>query len=384
MFAMFTHKDISASARKGGACLLSLAMACSLFAPARPAWAVDVETARTSLDAAERQMQEIVAEHDELVQQVEQSQQQIDETTDLAVEAQTAMLEGRETLGDMAASEYRNDSLGALMTMVFSSQSLEEFLRNIDYATAIMESASEEIKAQKERKEAFESAIGDLNRQRDEQQTRLDAVQQKKDEAQKVVDQANSVLVDAQSEEAQRLQALAEQAAQLETQKQTDQAQISDEWNTSDRDDSSSSAAEEPQASGGSSVQGSPSSNSSSQTGQSGGSQDVSGWSAGAASAYGGSSDPNTPNPGTTATGAVCDDNSMGVAIPSSWPNYSSYLGRTVEISYGGATVIATVNDVGSMGGGSRSLDLQPGVFKALGFSTCQDWGVRTVSYRFL
>ena len=36
------------------------------------------------------------------------------------------------------------------------------------------------------------------------------------------------------------------------------------------------------------------------------------------------------------------------------------------------------------MGGGSRALDLQPGVFKAFGFSTCQAWGVRTVSYRFL
>ena len=74
----------------------------------------------------------------------------------------------------------------------------------------------------------------------------------------------------------------------------------------------------------------------------------------------------------------------MGVAIPLSWPNARSYLGRQVEISYGGMTVIATVNDLGGMGGGSRSLDLQPGVWKALGASSCLDWGVRTVSYRFL
>ena len=107
-------------------------------------------------------------------------------------------------------------------------------------------------------------------------------------------------------------------------------------------------------------------------------------WSAGVASAYGGSTDPNTPNPGITATGAVCDDNSMGVAIPTSWPNYGSYLGRTVEISYNGQTVLATINDTGNMGGGSRALDLQPGVWKAFGFSSCLDWGVRTVSYRIL
>ena len=74
----------------------------------------------------------------------------------------------------------------------------------------------------------------------------------------------------------------------------------------------------------------------------------------------------------------------MGVAVPLSWPNCRSYLGRAVEIKYGGKTVIATINDLGNMGGGSRALDLQPGVFKAFGFSTCQAWGVRTVSYRIL
>ena len=74
----------------------------------------------------------------------------------------------------------------------------------------------------------------------------------------------------------------------------------------------------------------------------------------------------------------------MGVASPMSWPNYRSYLGHAVEIKYGGKTVVATINDCGNMGGGSRALDLQPGVFKAFGFSTCQAWGVRTVSYRIL
>lgn len=108
------------------------------------------------------------------------------------------------------------------------------------------------------------------------------------------------------------------------------------------------------------------------------------GWLTGVASAYGGSSDPYTPNPGITATGAVCDDWSMGVAVPMSLPNYRSYFGRTVEISYGGMTVYAVVNDCGYMGGGSRVLDLQPGVFKAFGFGDCYAWGLRTVNYRFL
>ena len=53
-------------------------------------------------------------------------------------------------------------------------------------------------------------------------------------------------------------------------------------------------------------------------------------------------------------------------------------------ISYDGMTVYAVINDCGGMGGGSRSLDLQPGVWKAFGYSSCDDWGLRTVSYRIL
>lgn len=49
----------------------------------------------------------------------------------------------------------------------------------------------------------------------------------------------------------------------------------------------------------------------------------------------------------------------MGVAVPMSMPGYRSYLGRQVEISCGGKSVIATVNDCGGMGGGSRVLDLR-------------------------
>lgn len=108
------------------------------------------------------------------------------------------------------------------------------------------------------------------------------------------------------------------------------------------------------------------------------------GWRTGVASAYGGWSDPSTGAVCGTATGAVCDDWSMGVAVPMAWPDYRSYFNRSVEISYNGQSVIATVNDCGYMGAGSRALDLQPGVFKAFGFSTCDEWGLRTVSYRFL
>ena len=110
---------------------------------------------------------------------------------------------------------------------------------------------------------------------------------------------------------------------------------------------------------------------------------DENGWRTGMASAYGGSSDDSCPNPGTTATGTRCDDWSVGVAVPIAW-GPENYYGKYVEISYGGQSIVAPIVDCGGMGGGSRALDLQPGVFKAFGAKTCDDWGVREVSYRFL
>lgn len=105
-------------------------------------------------------------------------------------------------------------------------------------------------------------------------------------------------------------------------------------------------------------------------------------WKTGRTSAYGESSDPGSGT--TTANGSKVSDWSMGVAIPLAWGR-RDLLGHQIEISYNGKSVIATINDLGGMGGGSRALDLQPGVFKALGgVSTCNGWGLRTVSYRIL
>ena len=103
------------------------------------------------------------------------------------------------------------------------------------------------------------------------------------------------------------------------------------------------------------------------------------GWIETIARAYGGSTDSSCSS--STATGEVIDDFSMGVSIPISWPNYYTYFGRSIEINYNGTIVLAKVNDCGSLGDGI-SLGLQPGIFRTLGFGSCNEWGTRQVSYR--
>ena len=343
-----------------------------------------VDAAQATLDEAESRMAQINSEYEQLTAEVAELQTKIDETAAAAMEAQQAMLEGRAALGQVAVGEYRDGSSMGLLGLILDSKNFDELLRNMEYVTQIMSYQADEVAEQKERKRAFDDVSDELNAQKNEQEEALAAQEAKRAEAQSVVKDATARLEGAQEEHAARLAELAAQAEALRKQEEEAAAaaaaavQESPDANTGDREPVVS---DDEGPSGNSGNAGS--SGGSGNGGGSGGSSEE-GWLSGVASAYGGSTDPNTPNPGTTSTGAVCDDNSMGVAVPKSLPNYRSYFGRTVEIVYGGQTVYATVNDCGSMGGGSRALDLQPGVWKAFGFSSCRAWGLRTVKYRFL
>ncbi len=354
-------------------CMASVALVASL-SPA-PAFADDVSDAQSALDAAEARMKDISTQYDKIDSELTSIQQQIDSTAKDALDAQQAVIAGRDALGVAARNEYRSPSVESLLVLVLESGSFEELTRNVTYANAILQSQADEVAAQKERVSVLDGITQELNKQKDSQQRALKELDQTKQEAQSVVSQAEAKLQTAKdaAAESARLEALKAQAESMSEQKSAASGEeVSSKSNTTTReevvpDNTPVTPNPDPDP---------PSSNDSP--------SNSTGWQTGTASAYGGSTDPYTPNPGTTATGDVCDDYSMGVAIPMSWANYASYLGRTVQISYNGTTVYATINDYGYMGGGSRALDLQPGVWKAFGFSSCNDWGVRTVSYRIL
>lgn len=361
---------------------VSLALALSVALPAtgavREAHADELSDAQATLSQASAELDSLNKEYDALQAQLSGLDSQISETTQKVQDAQQKMLEGRETLSDSILSQYKGDGSLSLVNIVLSSEDISEFTKNLTYYSSIQEDQAQKVAEQEQLRDTFSSALNELDTQRDEQQKLIDEAEQKKSQAEKVVSDASSKVSSIKEEQAQaQLAALQAQAAEMQKKEEAKQqassnaSQPNSNWNTNtDRNPSANTNS-------------SSNSNSSNSSNSNSGSVSA-GWKTGAASAYGGSGDASTPNPGTTATGAICNDSSMGVAVPMSWPNYRSYLGRAVEIKYGGKTVIATVNDCGYMGGGSRALDLQPGVFKAFGFSTCQAWGVRTVSYRFL
>lgn len=343
--------------------------------PFAPSWAVadeaddeaaqaqkGVDDAHLNLSDAEARMQSIAAESDDLQKEIDELQKRLDEASIQAKEAQQAVIEGRSALGRAARYEYRGGASQSLMVLLLESTSFDEFMRNMSYLSSIMQYQSEVISEQKERSEQFEATLEDLNAQKDAQDHKRAELEEKKAEADKLIADANAQVQNAQDSQAARIAALKEKADALAAQNAVSAPVADPHANTIDRPDPpQTTPIPDPDPS-----------------------DSDKGWSSGVASAYGGSTDPYTPNPGITATGAVCNDSSMGVAVPMSWPRYWQYYGRTVEIAYNGITVLATINDCGYMGGGSRSLDLQPGVWKAFGFTSCADWGLRTVSYRIL
>ena len=375
-------------------CLLAALLACGLvpFAPrAAGADEVDeaavaeaeraVEEAQGALDGAESNRQGIAADHEALVQEVADLQKRIDETTAQALEAQQEVIDGRAALAKAAVYEYRGGSAQSLVKLLLEAESFDELVRNLVYLSSVVQYQVDEVEAQKERSARFDALMEDLNAQKDEQDRKLAELEEKKVQAEQTVSDASTRLQGAQGEYASMVEELQRKIEEAEAQGSAPAEPVAvDESNTNTArpGDQMTDVAPDPSPSP------APDGGSGSDPAPEPAPDPGAGWSTGIASAYGGSTDPYTPNPGTTATGAVCDDWSMGVAVPMAWPRYWQYYGRTVEISYGGMTVLATVNDCGYMGGGSRVLDLQPGVWKAFGYSSCNDWGLRTVSYRFL
>lgn len=288
--------------------------------------------------ASADELGDTIREAESLAGEIEKIGGELDASKERIAELNGKIAAGQERQGELRGyltrhvkATYKAGGSVNLLALALSSDSISQFAEMTRYAQSISNMYGDALAEQEDEQERLESEYAEITAAKDEQERKLDDLKTKKAE----LDGKVSRLKKEKSDAAMKAAAAAESV-------------------------SSAAAA----------------------TAKAFDSGDTSGWLSGTASAYGGSSDPGC---GTrTATGATVSDWSMGVAVPMSMPNYRSYLGRQVEISYGGKSVIATVNDCGGMGGGSRVLDLQPGVFKALGASTCNGWGLRTVKYRFL
>lgn len=331
---MTSHAQKSFAVRAG----LTAALALSLAMPGI-AHATSLSELQGRIDESNEAYNTAVAHANEL-------QDQID-----ANEARLAQIEEELPAKKDAAAKSLRVSYkmqaggGDLIQLLLSSEDFNEVVSTLQYLEKITShnnAAVEDLAQATDELEQLQSALASQKAQVDsEVQSALASLTEANDardqyEAQMAAQQAAQV-----RQAAARQQALAQQVADQQGASGTDSANKSD-----------SSASQDVETDGE--------------------------WMCGLASAY----DVDNNTGGTaTASGAILTSDSVTVAVPAS---QYYLLGRTVEIRYGGKTITATVTDTGGFASYGRVLDLAGGCWKAFGFSSCYDWGVRAVQYRFL
>ena len=326
------------------------------------AYAATAQT-ETELAALTQQVNSAATTYQQATDRVSELNEQISEMADEILDfEQNKLPEQQQKASDAAANLYKlHVASPNVMSMLLNSASLGDLITQGKYLITIQDDNTAELER--------------LNAMHEELEAKMEELSSAKDEAEQEQQKASEALTSAQSAQAQMAaRAQSEDAAEAEAARKAAEeaaattAQMQQQGSVSNSNGSSQGSNA---GSAGSAGSGSSTQQPSGTGGSSSGTTSTSSWKSGVASYYGIG---DGFMGGTTASGAIVTESSMGVAM------LNVPLGTYVEISYGGRSVIAVVNDRGPYVHG-RVIDMQPAVARALGFLSV---GVGTVQYRFL
>lgn len=318
------------------------------------AYAATAQT-EAELAALTQQVNSAATTYQQATDRVNELNEQISEMADEILDfEQNKLPEQQQKASDAAANLYKLQVASPnVMSMLLNSASLGDLITQGKYLTTIQDDNTAELER--------------LNAMHEELEAKMEELSSAKDEAEQEQQKASEALASAQSAQAQMAaRAQSEDAAEAEAARKAAEEAAATTAQMQQQGSGSNGSSQDGNAGSGSSTQ-QPSGNGSASSGT----VSTSGWRSGVASYYGIG---DGFMGGTTASGAIVTDSSMGVAM------LNVPLGTYVEISYGGRSVIAVVNDRGPYVHG-RVIDMQPAVARALGFLSV---GVGTVQYRFL
>lgn len=331
----------------------------------RSAYAATAQT-EAELAALTQQVNSAATTYQQATDRVNELNEQISDMADEILDfEQNKLPEQQQKASDAAANLYKlHVASPNVMSMLLNSASLGDLITQGKYLTTIQDDNTAELER--------------LNAMHEELESKMEKLSAAKDEAEQEQQKASDALTSAQSAQAEMAaRAQSEDAAEAEAaRKAAEEAAATTSQMQQQGSVSSSNGSSQGSNAGNAGNAGSASSGSSTQQpsgtgGSSSGTTSTSSWKSGVASYYGIG---DGFMGGTTASGAIVTESSMGVAM------LNVPLGTYVEISYGGRSVIAVVNDRGPYVHG-RVIDMQPAVARALGFLSV---GVGTVQYRFL
>ncbi len=346
-----------ASSNKARVCLATVAgiaasVCCAVALTATPAHAATIDELQAKVDEASQAYNDATQKVSELQSKIEESQAKIDEVN-------AKLPEQKEKAATSMSAAYKmQQSTPGLVSMLLSAETFSDFLTNFQYVTAIQRSNAEAVNELVTMEQELSNAQATLTAAQEEANNQQQQAESSLASAESSLNELNAQLA-AEAAAQAAAQAEAEAAAQAETASEAG----SSEQGSADSGSGSintSAATSNPSATDGTEV------------------VTDGGWMMGSASAYCVAS--NTGGD-ATASGEILTDDSVTVAVPL---DQRYLLGRSVQIRYAGTTITATVTDVGGFAKYGRVLDLAGGVWKAFGFSSANDWGVRVVQYRFL
>lgn len=318
------------------------------------AYAATAQT-EAELAALTQQVNSAATTYQQATDRVNELNEQISEMADEILDfEQNKLPEQQQKASDAAANLYKLQVASPnVMSMLLNSASLGDLITQGKYLTTIQDDNTAELEC--------------LNAMHEELESKMEELSSAKDEAEQEQQKASEALASAQSAQAQMAaRAQSEDAAEAEAARKAAEEAAATTAQMQQQGSGSNGSNQDGNAGSGSSTQ-QPSGSGSASSGT----VSTSGWRSGVASYYGIG---DGFMGGTTASGAIVTESSMGVAM------LNVPLGTYVEISYGGRSVIAVVNDRGPYVHG-RVIDMQPAVARALGFLSV---GVGTVQYRFL
>ena len=319
-----------------GASLVVLALCLALLAPCA-AHADELSAVKEKINAQVEELKGLSQEVKQAKQRVQKLDDEIEQTLDDIDQKQSEYAQLQSSAANMAVELYKDSEDFSFLVVLERSTSMEELMRHLDMNERVLESYVKAVKKTAAARDELNEKYRKISVKKDEKAEILADLQKK-------AAKLESSIADLREKE-EKLLSVEQQIELAQAAAAAQQVAQTFETGTVGLDDNE--------------------------------------WQTGITTAYGGSSDDSTPNPGETATGTICDDWSVGVAVPMAW-GPEQYYGRRVEISYDGQSIIAPIVDCGYMGNGYVSFDLQPGVFKAFGCDTCDDWGAREVQYRFV
>lgn len=386
-----------------------------------PAFAEQSDEVRAQAASESQKLEELVQQMEQQRAEVDDLDRQIDQMAGQSIELQDELIQSRQTLSQIVSQSYKSGGMPTLPELLLSSRNLEDFVANLYYAQKVSEwqadcinqlresrrdlednmaqieqslnerseaiaeldssrqSIEQNIDAllaraqtlEEEERLAEEARLAEIARQAQLEEQRREEERAKEEAAKQEAERLEAERQEAERQEAERLKAEQEEAARQEAQAQKEAERLREEEERQREEEErqrqeAEAQSEEPSAS-----------ESESEDTSSAGS-----WVTCIASAYT-IADNDPPGSTATASGIPLDESVPTVAMPMSM-NPARFYGSKIQIEYEGMTIVATITDCGYLSGGARGLDITPAIFRAFGFSTADDWGLRQVRYRFL